>query len=80
MDILEEIYRGEYSIDSPKTQEYSRLLEECACLCDKLRSVAGSQITDRLWSASAQITSIESYHHFLAGLRLGMAVMREYHQ
>lgn len=80
MDILEEIYRGEYSVDSPKTQEYRRILGENADLYDKLRSIAGSQITDQLCSASLQLIGMESYHSFLAGLRLGIAVMREYHQ
>ena len=80
MDILEEIYRGEYSIDSPKTQEYHKILSETADQFDRIRAIAGGQMTDQLWSANAQLTSLESYHSFLAGLRLGMAVMREYCQ
>lgn len=80
MDILEEIYRGEYSIDGPKTQEYHKILAETADQFDRIRAIAGNQVTDQFWSSNARLTSLESYHSFLAGLRLGMAVMREYCQ
>ena len=80
MDILKEIYRGEYSIDAPETKEYRKIVAESADLYDEIQVIAGGQITERLWFANAQVMSLESYHSFLAGLRLGMAVMREYCQ
>ena len=80
MDILEEIYWGEYSVGSPQTQEYHRILTESADQYDKIQAIVGDQMIEQLWSANAQLAGLESYHSFLAGLRLGIAVMREYHQ
>lgn len=80
MDILKEIFDGSYSIHGPLSQEYYKALEEKSDLYEKIQSTIGDQTLDRLWSAGAEVSQMEGYHYFLAGLRLGMAVMQKYYQ
>lgn len=80
MDILRAIYNGEYNTAYLSSKEYRAVLRKNADLVEALLSSLDPEDIDRLNASYADMADIENYESFLAGLRLGIAVMWEYCQ
>ena len=80
MDILKAIWNGEYNTEHRPSEEYKALIRKNSALEEAHLSPLSGEAIDELHASYADLTGLESYESFLAGLRLGMAVMREYYQ
>lgn len=80
MDILRAIYRSEYNTEHLPSKEYRAVQRKNTELVETLLSSLAPEDIDRLNASYADLADVENYENFLAGLRLGMAVMREYCQ
>ena len=77
MDILKAIYKGEYRTDQFLTEEYEAAQRKNTELVETLLSSLAPEDLERLDASYADMANVENYENFLAGLRLGIAVMLE---
>ena len=77
MGILKAIYKGEYRTEHFLTEEYEAAQRKNTELVETLLSSLAPEDLERLDASYADMANVENYENFLAGLRLGIAVMLE---
>ena len=78
MDILKELYEGQYGVELPKTPEYLTVRRKVADgFWDKIEQTMGRGFIEKNWENLLKQEDMESFEYFRQGFRLGASLMLE---
>ncbi|MDE7245638.1 MAG: hypothetical protein K2O18_16920 [Oscillospiraceae bacterium] len=78
MNILKELYDGQYGVELPKTLEYRAVRHKnVEGFWDKIEEAMGPDFIEKNWENLSRQEELESFEYFRQGFHLGVSLMLE---